>query len=83
MFFQKKQIPDDIEVITVKKDNLDIAEILVNNNIIKSKNEFRRLISQGGVKLNDKRILDLSEIDLENNPVLQIGKKKFVKIELK
>lgn len=81
--FQKKQIPDDIEVITVKKDNLDIAEILVNNNIIKSKNEFRRLISQGGVKLNDKRILDLSEIDLENNPVLQIGKKKFVKIELK
>lgn len=81
--FQKKQIPDDIEVITVKKDNLDIAEILVNNNIIKSKNEFRRLISQGGVKLNDKRILDLSEIDLENNPVLQIGKKKFVKIKLK
>ncbi len=41
--FQKGQIPDNIEVIKVNKNNLDISEILVNNNFVKSKNELRRI----------------------------------------
>ncbi|MDC0805286.1 S4 domain-containing protein, partial [Clostridium paraputrificum] len=41
-----------------------------------------RLASQGGVKVNGEKVEDLSTIVKESELVVQIGKKKFVKIEL-
>ncbi|MEQ3340103.1 tyrosine--tRNA ligase [Clostridium butyricum] len=80
--FQKGQIPDNIEVIKVNKNNLDISEILVNNNLVKSKNELRRISNQGGLKVNENKISDLSKVEIEDKMIIQIGKKKFVCIEL-
>ncbi|MGG7145964.1 tyrosine--tRNA ligase [Clostridium butyricum] len=80
--FQKGQIPDNIEVIKVNKNNLDISEILVNNNFVKSKNELRRISNQGGLKVNENKISDLSKVKIEDKMIIQIGKKKFVCIEL-
>ena len=80
--FQKGQIPDNIEVIKVNKNNLNISEILVNNNFVKSKNELRRISNQGGLKVNENKISDLSKVEIEDKMIIQIGKKKFVCIEL-
>lgn len=80
--FQKGQIPDNIEVIKVNKNNFDISEILVNNNFVKSKNELRRISNQGGLKVNENKISDLSKVEIEDKMIIQIGKKKFVCIEL-
>ena len=80
--FQKGQIPDNIEVIKVNKNNLDISEILVNNNFVKSKNELRRISNQGGLKVNENKISDLSKVEIEDKMIIQIGKKKLVCIEL-
>ncbi|EQF25485.1 tyrosine--tRNA ligase [Clostridioides difficile CD160] len=80
--FQKGQIPEDIQTIQVKEDEFDLIEVLVANEIVKSKSEVRRLASQGGVKVNGEKVEDLSAIVKESELVVQIGKKKFVKIEL-
>ncbi|HIF4980387.1 TPA: tyrosine--tRNA ligase [Clostridioides difficile] len=80
--FQKGQIPEDIQTIQVKEDGFDLIEVLVSNEIVKSKSEVRRLASQGGVKVNGEKVEDLSTIVKESELVVQIGKKKFVKIEL-
>lgn len=80
--FQKGQIPEDIQTIQVKEDEFDLIEVLVTNELVKSKSEVRRLASQGGVKVNGEKVEDLSAIVKENELVVQIGKKKFVKIEL-
>lgn len=80
--FQKGEIPKDINIINASKVDFDIAETLVENNIVKSKNEIRRLASQGGVKINNIKVNDLTEFKLENELVVQIGKKKFVKIQI-
>ncbi|AXU27548.1 TPA: tyrosine--tRNA ligase [Clostridioides difficile] len=80
--FQKGQIPEDIQTIQVKEDGFDLIEVLVVNEIVKSKSEVRRLASQGGVKINGEKVEDLSTIVKESELVVQIGKKKFVKIEL-
>lgn len=80
--FQKGEIPKDINIINASKVDFDIAETLVKNNIVKSKNEIRRLASQGGVKINNIKVNDLTEFKLENELVVQIGKKKFVKIQI-
>lgn len=80
LVFQKKQIPDDIKTINVDEKDFDLVDILVNNNIVKSKSEVRRLASQGGVKVNNNKSLDLSQIEIEEELIIQIGKKIFVKI---
>lgn len=80
--FQKGQIPEDIQTIQANEDGFDLIEVLVDNEIVKSKSEVRRLASQGGIKVNGEKVEDLSTIVKESELVVQIGKKKFVKIEL-
>lgn len=82
MIFQKGQIPEDIDTIILEDDKIDIGEILVLNQYVKSKNELRRLISQGGIKVNNNKIDDIIDIKIENQMVIKIGKKKFVRLNL-
>ncbi|MBM6860458.1 tyrosine--tRNA ligase, partial [Clostridium saudiense] len=56
------------------------ADIVLSNNLVPSKKEFRRLVDQGGVKINGERISNIDEISLESELIIQIGKKKFIKI---
>ena len=83
LIFQKKEIPDDIKCIEVSKENLDLAEIITNNLLVKSKNEFRRLVAQGGVKINGEKLNNMEGLILSEEMVIQIGKKKFIKIIIK
>lgn len=81
--FQKGQIPKDIETVSASKENFDLAEILVANNIVKSKNEVRRLVAQGGVKINNNTIDSLINTIINEEIVIQVGKRKFIKIKFK
>lgn len=83
LIFQKKEIPNDIKCVKVSKENLDLAEIITNNLLVKSKNEFRRLVAQGGVKINGEKLNNMEGLILSEEMVIQIGKKKFIKIIIK
>lgn len=82
--FQKKQIPDNIPSMLIeigKESVLDIIPALIAKNYIKSKSEFMRLIKQNGVSLNGEKItVDDTDQILMNGEVLQIGKKRFIRI---
>ena len=80
MIFQKGIIPDDIDTIIVD-NNFDVSETLVLNKIVKSKNEFRRLIIQGGVKVNGVKVESIDNIEFETEITMQIGKKKFIRLK--
>lgn len=63
---------------------IDLLEFLMKFSIISSKSEGRRLISQGGIYINDKRIDDaersISESDFEDGTlIIRKGKKKYFK----
>ncbi|HYH03261.1 MAG TPA: tyrosine--tRNA ligase, partial [Bacillota bacterium] len=81
--FSKKAIPEDIPVILIEggeKTVADIIPLLGEMNFIKSKSEFLRLVSQGGIQLNGEKIsLDALEKVIINNDVIKIGKKRFVR----
>ena len=81
--FQKRQIPDDIKTVECLISNFNLAEIIVSNGLAKSKNEFRRLVTQGGVKINGEKITSLETIKETSEIIVQIGKKHFIKIVLK
>lgn len=80
--FQKGQIPIDILTVETNKENFDLAQIVVDNKLVPSKSELRRLVKQGGIKVNSEKVSDLQEIVLEDELIVQIGKKKFIKINL-
>lgn len=81
--FRKKDIPDNIPEIESESNILmDLIPILVQNNIISSKSEFKRLIAQGGVRVNQEKLNDM-DFKLSNNDVIKIGKKKFIRVKIK
>ena len=74
----------EVENVVGKK----LLDVLAAEKIIESKAEGRRLISQNGLSLNDKKVSDadyiFAESDFENNSaVIRKGKKKFYKLVLK
>lgn len=78
--FMNKAIPENIEEVKVEGGTLlDITSDLVEKGFVESRNEFRRLIKQGGVKLNQKKV-DSFDVSIQSGDVLKIGKKKFLKI---
>lgn len=78
--FQKGQIPTDILTVKSSKENFDLAQIVVDNKLSPSKSELRRMAKQGGVKVNQEKVEDLSKVELLDELVVQVGKKKFIKI---
>ncbi len=81
--FQKKEIPDSMDEFDVKEGEL-LSEVLVKNNILPSKSEWRRLVASNSIHdlSSDENITD-PDIKLSKDLVLKIGKKKFIKINIK
>lgn len=79
--FSKNQLPEKIDSITVKPGKYSVAELLVIAKLVNSKSEARRLIEQRGVKINSETVTEQQiEIGKKNNLLLQVGKRKFIKI---
>jgi len=80
--FSKKEIPTDLPIINVKKGTL-LVDVFLNQKIVLSKTEFRRLIEAGSItnlELN-KKISNAHE--MVESTVYKIGKKRFCKLEIK
>jgi len=79
--FVKKEIPDEIEETRLSAGNYALADLLTQTNLAPSKKEAKRLIEQGGVKLNGEKISNVNaEIELADEILLQVGKRKFLKV---
>jgi len=68
----------------IKKDLLpvNVLDLLVLTEIVASKSEAKRLIEQGGIKIDDQKINDPNLIIEDiNNKVIQKGKKVFIKLK--
>ena len=80
MIFQMGQKPKDIDTVNVSKEDFDLISTVVYKGLVSSKSEFRRLLLQGGIKINDKKITMEKDLPKEGEIVVQVGKKKFMKI---
>ena len=80
MIFQMGQKPKDIDTVNVSKEDFDLISTVVDKGLVSSKSEFRRLLLQGGIKINDKKITMEKDLPKEGEIVVQVGKKKFMKI---
>lgn len=75
--FTKKETPD--EIAELKPSAMDILTVLVEAKICTSKSESRRVVEQGGVKINDKKVESIDE-QVKSGDIVQKGSRFFVKI---
>ncbi len=77
--FRRRDVPESMPERRISKPK-DLVETLVEVEFAKSGTEARRLIDQGGVRINgDKASADA---ELHDGDVLQVGKRSFVRIRL-
>jgi tyrosyl-tRNA synthetase len=80
--FRDKGLPDEIATVKVSQRDWELVSLLKEAGLVASKSEARRLIEQGGVKINQNKIADIAAAIKITEPVLiQCGKRKFVKVE--
>jgi tyrosyl-tRNA synthetase len=75
-----KGIPQDIEVVKIE-NGTNILDVLQQLNFISSRGEGKRLIQQGGVKLDGEKVSDLNfAVHVDEDVVIQAGKRKFARL---
>lgn len=81
--FVQKEVPDEIDEKQIAAGSYPLAQILADTGLAASKGEARRLIEQGGVKVNGEKAT-AANADITIGPdgvLLQVGKRKFLKVK--
>jgi len=87
--FSRKESPDEMTQLKVdssmfKDGKVYLPKLISFSGAVKSNNEAKRLITQGGVTIDGEKLTDPdAEISIKTGQVLKIGKKnRFYKIEI-
>jgi tyrosyl-tRNA synthetase len=82
--FVRHEVPDQVEEKQIDAGTYRLADLLTDTGLAASKGEARRLIDQGGVKLDGEKAESNSDISISQNSILiQVGKRKFLKVSAK
>ncbi len=79
--FRKKQGPTELPEVKISRKSLNIIELIIEAGMASSRAEARRLVEQGGVKIDGKVRGDWRQtVEIKKGSVIQVGKRRFVKI---
>ena len=81
--FIKKSVPDHIDEYKLSGGQRDITlvQLIADAGLVASRSEARRLIEQGGVTIDGQKVLDASSsVPSQDEFILKVGKRKFVKV---
>ena len=87
--FKDKLFPEEIKELILKKGDLKegniwLIKLIVLSGVVDSKSEARRLVEQGGVRINGEKISDPNfDFTVKEGTILKIGKLNFVKLVIK
>lgn len=80
--FKYKELPDEILEITISEPKIWIVKLLTEVGAAKSNSEAKRLISQGAVEIDGKKIEDTNlDVIIDRPFVLRVGKHFFRRIK--
>jgi tyrosyl-tRNA synthetase len=79
--FSKKRLPQDIPS-AVFSPSVSLIEMILKSGAAKSKNEARRLLDQGAVKIDGNKVTEDRLERLPQKFILQAGKRHFLSVEV-
>lgn len=74
------KINDDMPTVKIEDKELSLVDLLVKSNLAPSKSEARRLIIQGGIKVNNEKMTNPDEVITISDTVVSKGKKNIIKV---
>ncbi|MBI4812624.1 tyrosine--tRNA ligase [Candidatus Falkowbacteria bacterium] len=79
---QKKEVPEEVEELKVKSGKWKAVDLLMEIKLAGSKSEARRLIEQGGIKIDGEVMKDINkEVEISGEEMMiQRGKRQFVRV---
>lgn len=83
--FSQREFPEDARAVSIKRgDGKTVLDLVVESSEkLKSRNEAKRLIAQGGVSVNGERVSDInSPMPGAGTYQMRIGKKEFVLVKI-
>ena len=81
LIHKQHDIPEDIPEFKVTGQSKRLIDLMVAAGLVSGTGEARRLIRQGGVKLDGETVEDeLLEIHSGSGQILKVGKRKFIKL---
>ena len=81
--FSKRNLDVELPEVEVEYNEIGVIDLLVKETqLVKTTSEARRLIEQGGFKINDEAIKDVkATVNVESGMIVRAGKKKIIKIK--
>ncbi len=84
--FQKGDLPSDIPMLDVSAivndGKVKVLQLLTFSGMVGSASEARRIVQQGGVKVNGEKLEDINaEIPAVADTIIQAGKRKFMRLK--
>ena len=86
--FQKRELPEDMAEMTIPREwrekGVNIIDLVMETKQVSSTSEARRLIQQGGLKINGEKVESIdASIKPEEGMVLRMGKRRFAQVRVK
>lgn len=87
--FTRDELPSEIPEVQVRPDQLEpdsrlgIVPLLRLTGLVSSNSEARRLIAQGGVSIDGRRVTDAElQVQVRTGLVVRVGKRRFARVRL-
>jgi len=82
--FRKHELPEKMPTAILKRGPYNVIDLLLKLNLVRSKSEARRIVNENAVKISGETVKGLKmKINAASGLVVQIGKRRFVKIRIK
>ena len=79
--FSKGNLPEEIKLFKLKEKEMPLTKLLVETKLASSVAEAKRLIGQGGVRVDGEAVKDEKAIvNLISEKVVNVGKRKFARV---
>ena len=79
--FQQRQVPSDIRVVEIADKFTDLRHLLKSEGLVGSIGQAGRLISQGALKIDGKKVTDY-KFGINDGSIVQLGKRSWLKVKL-
>lgn len=80
--FAKGGVSENMPTFKVDESEINILDLLVLTNLAPSKSEARRLVMQGGISVDNEKVVDVNLV-INKEVVLRKSKKSIIKVNLK
>ncbi len=86
--FARDELPSEVPEVELRRAELDegkvgVVQLLRMVGLVSSNSEARRLIAQGGVSVDGRRVADPElRVEVRTGLVVRVGKRRFVRVRL-